>query len=72
MGRLVGRDRRYIKGQKYTLLSRQENLTLDGRKAFSDSPYARARLLMEQPLKRRRCAEQGLVGEANQQHQFRN
>src|SRR5690349_18379657 len=28
-GRLAGRDRRYIKGQKYTLLSRKENLTLD-------------------------------------------
>ena len=27
-GRLAGRDRRYIKGQKYTLLSRKENLTL--------------------------------------------
>ena len=33
-GRLAGRDRRYIKGQKYTLLSRKENLTLDGRKAL--------------------------------------
>src|SRR6201987_4250167 len=30
--RLSGRDRRYIKGQKYTLLSRRENLTLDGKK----------------------------------------
>jgi hypothetical protein len=33
-GRLAGRDRRYIKGQKYTLLSRRENLTLDGKKAL--------------------------------------
>jgi transposase len=32
--RLSGRDRRYIKGQKYTLLSRRENLTLDGKKAL--------------------------------------
>ena len=32
--RLAGRDRRYIKGQKYTLLSRLENLTLDGKKAL--------------------------------------
>jgi transposase len=31
--RLCGRDRRYIKGQKYTLLSRRENLTLDGKRA---------------------------------------
>ena len=29
-GRLTGKDRRYIKGQKYTLLSRRENLTSDG------------------------------------------
>jgi transposase len=33
-GRLAGRDRRYIKGQKYTLLWRRENLTLDGKKAL--------------------------------------
>ena len=32
--RLAERDRRYIKGQKYTLLSRRENLTLDGKKAL--------------------------------------
>ena len=32
--RLVGRDRSYIKGQKYTLLSRRENLTLDGKPAL--------------------------------------
>ena len=32
--RLSGRDRSYIKGQKYTLLSRRENLTLDGRRAL--------------------------------------
>ena len=29
--RLSGRDRRFIKGQKYTLLSRRENLSLEGR-----------------------------------------
>jgi transposase len=29
--RLSGKDRRFIKGQKYTLLSRRENLTLEGR-----------------------------------------
>jgi len=33
-GRLQGKDRTYIKGQKYTLLSRRENLTLDGRRAL--------------------------------------
>src|SRR3546814_7813508 len=29
--RLQGKDRSYIKGQRYTLLSHRENLTLDGR-----------------------------------------
>jgi transposase len=32
--RLSGKQRRYIKGQKYTLLSRRENLTLEGRQAL--------------------------------------
>jgi len=32
--RLQGKDRKYIKGQKYTLLSRKENLTLEGRRAL--------------------------------------
>jgi transposase len=32
--RVAGRNRRYIKGQKYTLLSSWENLTLDGKKAL--------------------------------------
>jgi len=32
--RLSGKDRSYIKGQKYTLLSNRENLTLDGQKAL--------------------------------------
>lgn len=31
--RLAGQDRRYIKGQKYTLLASRENLTLEGRQA---------------------------------------
>ena len=39
-----GRDRRYIKGQKYTLLSRKENLTLDGRKALKTLLSANKRL----------------------------
>ena len=38
------RDRRYIKGQKYTLLSRKENLTLDGRKALKTLLSANKRL----------------------------
>jgi transposase len=32
--RLTGKDRRFIKGQKYTLLSRRENLTLEGRRSL--------------------------------------
>jgi len=32
--RLTGKDRRFIKGQKYTLLSSRENLTLEGRRSL--------------------------------------
>jgi transposase len=32
--RLTGNDRRFIKGQKYTLLSSRENLTLEGKKSL--------------------------------------
>jgi transposase len=32
--RLSGKDRRFIKGQKYTLLAHRENLTLDGKKSL--------------------------------------
>jgi len=32
--RLSGQDRRFIKGQKYTLLAHRENLTLEGRKSL--------------------------------------
>ena len=42
--RLSDRDRSYIKGQKYTLLSRRENLTLDGRKALKKLLAANNRL----------------------------
>jgi transposase len=42
--RLQGRQRRYIKGQKYTLLSRKENLTLDGKKALKTLLAANKRL----------------------------
>ena len=43
-GRLSGKDRSYIKGQKYTLLSNRENLTLDGRKALKKLLAANKRL----------------------------
>jgi transposase len=42
--RLVGQDRRFIKGQKYTLLSRLANLTLDGRRALRTLLRANKRL----------------------------
>ncbi len=42
--RLTGKDRRYIKGQKYTLLSHRENLDLDGRKALKTLLAANQRL----------------------------
>lgn len=32
--RVTGKDRRYIKGQKYTLLTSRENLTLEGRQSL--------------------------------------
>jgi transposase len=42
--RLTGKDRRFIKGQKYTLLSRRENLTLEGRRALKTLLAANKRL----------------------------
>ena len=42
--RLSGKDRRYIKGQKYTLLSHRENLTLEGRHALKILLAANKRL----------------------------
>src|SRR6516164_5135860 len=42
--RLSGHERRYIKGQKYTLLSRRENLTLDGKRALKTLLAANKRL----------------------------
>jgi transposase len=42
--RLRGKDRQFIKGQKYTLLSRREHLTLDGRQALRKLLVANKRL----------------------------
>jgi transposase len=42
--RLSGQDRRYIKGQKYTLLSNRENLTLEGRQSLKALLAANKRL----------------------------
>ena len=43
-GRLSGRDRRYIKGQKYTLLSHRENLSMEGRRSLKTLLAANKRL----------------------------
>ena len=42
--RLTGKDRDYIKGHKYTLLSRKKNLTLKGRKALKELLEINSRL----------------------------
>jgi transposase len=42
--RLSGQDRSYIKGQKYTLLSHRENLSLDGRRTLKKLLAANSRL----------------------------
>ena len=42
--RLQGNDRRFIKGQKYTLLSRKENLSSDGRQSLKTLLVANKRL----------------------------
>ena len=42
--RLVGKDRSFIKGQKYTLLSNRENLTLEGRQSLHKLLKANKRL----------------------------
>ena len=42
--RLSGKDRRYIKGQKYTLLSHRENLDMDGKRALKTLLAANKRL----------------------------
>ncbi|NKB72377.1 MAG: ISL3 family transposase [Candidatus Latescibacteria bacterium] len=51
--RLTGKDRRYIKGQRYTLLSRRENLNLDGRPALKKLLQANRRLNTACVLKER-------------------
>lgn len=49
--RLSGNDRSYIKGQKYTLLSNRENLTLNGRRALKKLLGANKRLHIAYLLK---------------------
>lgn len=49
--RLTGRKRHFIKGQKYTLLSNRQNLTLDGRRALKELLRANRRLHVAYLLK---------------------
>jgi hypothetical protein len=49
------RSARYIKGQKYTLLSRKKNLTLDGKKALKTFG---GELVTDTPLDLRRVMNQ--------------
>ena len=49
--RLTGPKRRFIKGQKYTLLSNRENLNLEGRRALKELLRANRRLHVAYLLK---------------------
>jgi transposase len=49
--RLSGGERRFIKGQKYTLLSNRENLTLEGRRALKELLQVNRRLHVAYLLK---------------------
>lgn len=49
--RVSGRERNYIKGQRYTLLSHRENLTLDGKKALKKLLAVNKRLQIAYLLK---------------------
>lgn len=49
--RLTGKDRQFIKGQKYTLLSNHANLTLDGRRSLAKLLRANQRLNIAYLLK---------------------
>jgi transposase len=42
--RMVGKDRRFVKGQKYTLLSSRENLTIEGKRSLKLLLVANKRL----------------------------
>jgi transposase len=48
--RLAGRDRRYIKGHKYTLLSRKVNLTLDGKTLLSANKRLNTAYVLKESL----------------------
>jgi transposase len=53
--RLTGRKKQFIKGQKYTLLTHQENLSMEGRKALKALLAANKRLSTAYILKESFC-----------------
>jgi hypothetical protein len=65
--RLSGKDRRYIKGQKYVLLSSHENLTVDGRQALKTLLGANKRLNTAYLLKECRPLAQVAAGKTEQE-----
>jgi len=60
-GRLSGKDRSFIKGQKYTLLSNRANLSLDGKRSLHKLLKANKRLNTAS-CSRRRSASCGATG----------
>ena len=70
--RLSGKDRRFIKGQKYTLLSRRENLDTEGRVALRTLLKANKRLNMAYLLKESFCQLWGYQNETRARKFFEN
>jgi transposase len=57
--RLSGKERRFIKGQKYNLLSRHENLTLEGKRSLKILLAANKRLNTAYVLKEASASYEG-------------
>ena len=70
--RLSGKDRRFIKGQKYTLLSRRENLDTEGRFALRTLLKANKRLSTAYLLKESFCQLWGYHNETWARKFFEN
>jgi len=70
--RLSGKDRRFIKGQKYTLLSRRENLDTEGRVALRTLLKANQRLNTAYLLKESFCQLWGYKNETWARKFFEN
>jgi hypothetical protein len=60
--RLSGGERRFIKGQKYTLLSRRENLSVSGKQALKTLLEANKRLNTAYLLKESRSSSYAVRG----------